>query len=80
MADIIPPRRGEPVVTPDGIPTIRFIEYLERTATQATATIPDTEIDAASINLSLGQVSAVSDRVSKLEALADVYLAEPGRV
>ena len=39
MADkIIPPRRNEPVIGPNGYPTTRFSEYLERTATQVNDT------------------------------------------
>lgn len=80
MADIVPPRRGEPIVGAGGVPTLRFLEYLERTAAQTTETIEDTEIDASSINLSVGQVSALSDRIAKIEILSDIYPAEPGRV
>lgn len=36
MAEIIPPRRGE-FLTPNGVPTTRFIEYLEA----LTATLND---------------------------------------
>ena len=80
MADIIPPRRGEPIVGPSGVPTLRFLEYLERTATQTTETIVDTEIDATSINLAVGQVSALSDRIRDMEILTDLHKIEAGRV
>lgn len=33
MAEIIPPRRGE-FLTKEGIPTVRFAEYLERLTSQ----------------------------------------------
>ncbi len=37
MADIIPPRRGE-FFTPGGIPTQRFMEYLEALTKQTNST------------------------------------------
>ncbi len=37
VADIIPPRRGE-FLTPDGMATNRFNEYLERMASQSNET------------------------------------------
>ena len=72
MAGIVAPRRGEPIVGVNGIPTLRFLEYLEKTATQTNETVPDTEIDVASINLALGQVSELSTRVGVLELLGDL--------
>ena len=44
MVSIVAPRRGEPIVAPNGVPTIRFFEYLEATATQSNETVSDTEI------------------------------------
>jgi len=29
---LIPPRRNEPVISPNGMPTTRFAEYIERVA------------------------------------------------
>lgn len=38
MADLIPPRRDEPLVEIDGRPTLRTSEYLESLASQGNST------------------------------------------
>ena len=45
MADLIPPRRDE-FVTKDGVPTQRFMEYLEQLTSDTNTTTTATSINA----------------------------------
>lgn len=72
MADLVPPRRGEPISDTNGIPTLRFLEYLEANARQTNSTNVDTEIDTSSINLSVGNLAALLRRIEELEAVIGI--------
>jgi hypothetical protein len=76
----VAPRRGESVVDANGIPTLRFMRYLEQVSTQSNETIPDTEIDSASINLSIGLIGSLAQKLADLEIELGIVPAEPGRV
>jgi len=69
MVDIIAPRRGEPIVGPNGVPTNRFFEYLEGAATQSNETVSDTEIDSSTINLSVGGINENARKIKNNELL-----------
>lgn len=60
MADIIPPRRGE-FLTPGGLPTTRFSEYLERITN---TTNENTVVSNITINAgALSRVLALENRL-----------------
>lgn len=62
---IIPPKREEQL-TPKGVPTRRFIEYLEQNAEQTNDSTDATEADQASVNLSNAQLAAINKRVDAI--------------
>jgi hypothetical protein len=64
---IIPPRRGE-FLTPDGVATNRFNEYLER-ITSLTNIVSDNTESIAGFNVAASAGSALSKRISDLELL-----------
>jgi hypothetical protein len=70
---IIPPRRGE-FLTPDGVATNRFNEYLER-ITSLTNIVSDNTESIAGFNVAASAGSALSKRISDLESLAGVNAA-----
>lgn len=72
MPELISPRRDEPIVGGDGLPTRRFFEYLEGNSTQVNETLTDTEIDAVSINLTVGPINQLSQRLNNLENLIGI--------
>lgn len=76
MTDFIAPRRGESIVTAEGVPTNRFFEYLEGSITQINETIPSTEINAESINLSSGLVAQLESRINELENQIGINLKD----
>ena len=80
MADsAVAPRRGESVVDTAGIPTLRFLRYLEQVSAQTNETIPDTEIDATSISLSVAAIGELTMRFEALEAEMGIIPAQAGR-
>lgn len=60
MAEIIPPRRDE-VITPEGIPTLRFSEYLESLTDQSNTTI--TNLISTIDNSALALIFALENRI-----------------
>lgn len=60
MAELIPPKRGE-FLTPNGLPTIRFMNYLEQLARQGneTTTIIETITGATELPV----ISAAENRI-----------------
>lgn len=66
MADLIPPRRDEPL-TIDGISTQRFAEYLEGVARQSNVTT--TVIGAAAMSSALNLLFALEARLGSGDAL-----------
>lgn len=66
MADVIPPRRDEPLTT-DGIPTLRFSEYLEEIAqnNNVTTTIVSSTVQSTA----LAQIFALENRIGSGDAL-----------
>jgi len=61
VAEIIPPRRDEPLVEVDGRPTLRTSEYLERMSSQ-TNTIT-TEIISSSDNIAIALIFSLENRI-----------------
>ena len=57
---IIPPRRNE-VLTNTGTGTVRFMEYLERTATQVNDS--SASIESAITSSVLGQIASLNERI-----------------
>ena len=66
MVDIIPPRRDE-VLTPQGSPTKRFSEYLERMA--STVNTANDEINSLTLENVLSLVNALENRLGSGDAL-----------
>ncbi len=66
MVDIIPPRRGEEL-TPDGKPTTRFSEYLER-ITDVTNTTTS-EVNSLALENVLSLVNALENRLGSGDPL-----------
>lgn len=64
MAELIPPRRDE-TLTGDGIPTLRFSEYLEGLARNVNATTSQT--DLGDVAASPAQLASVIKRLNDLE-------------
>ena len=62
---IIPPRRDE-VLSSKGLGTRRFLDYLERTATQVNNSTSLTEGDLASISMLSAQLSAINKRIDSI--------------
>lgn len=75
MADIIAPRRGEEL-TPEGKPTVRFSEYLERVATASNESA-DVEV-LTSLGVGPAQIAAIFKILKGNEALEslDVSVAQ----
>lgn len=69
MVDIIAPRRGENVTDKNGLPTVRFYEYLEAVATQTNKTTPDTDVDTLSISQSVAEIGAIKQKILEIEAI-----------
>lgn len=73
VAELIPPRRDESL-TDDGVPTIRFAEYLERLARDVNNVVNESgELSSLSADLSRqnGLISRLSSRVDDLEIADD---------
>lgn len=66
MADVIPPRRDEQL-TQDGIPTLRFAEYLEEIA-QNNNTVT-TIVSSTTLSTALAQIFALENRIGSGDAL-----------
>ncbi len=74
MADLIPPRRDE-FLTDNGVPTLRFSEYLEGLAGSVNTIVTEVELSdsfssEASIHAAL--ISRLTSRVDDLEASNDI--------
>lgn len=80
MVDIISPRRGENIIDKFGVPTLRFFEYLEASTGQVNSTIPNSEVDAFSLDLSTAAISRLSKRTDVLELLIDTCLSQAGKI
>jgi len=76
---LITPRRGEPIITPDGFPTTRFFEYLDGNTSQVNETTPTTEINAESINLSSSSLAKLSSRITELENQIGINLKDTNK-
>jgi hypothetical protein len=74
---IIPPRRGE-FLTPDGVATNRFNEYLER-ITRQTNTITDDTENADTINQNSSAISSLNKKINDLQ-LSDISQSLAGFV
>ena len=66
MADLIPPRRDE-FLTADGVPTLRFSEYLEALA--STTNSNTTIITSSQENTALTLLFSLEDRLGSGDAL-----------
>ena len=66
MVDIIPPRRGEEL-TPDGKPTVRFSEYLERLTSVTNDTT--SEVNSLALENVLSLVNALDNRLGSVDFL-----------
>lgn len=64
MAELIPPRRDE-TLTGDGIPTLRFSEYLEGLARNVNASTSESEL--VDVAASPAQLAAIIKRLNDLE-------------
>ena len=62
---IIPPRRDE-ILSDKGLGTRRFLDYLERTATQVNDSTSLTEGDLASISMLSAQLAAINKRIDSI--------------
>ncbi len=62
---IIPPRRNE-TLTQGGIGLLRFMEYIERSASQVNESTEANEADPSSINLSSSQISQFNKSIAEL--------------
>lgn len=83
MVDIIAPRRNEAITSQEGMPTRRFFEYLEQTSQLVNETIPETEINASSVNLTAGQIASLAERIEQIEitlGIQSVNIAESDKI
>lgn len=71
MAHLIPPKRGESITDENGIPTIRFMEYLEKSATLVNDTVASTETDIDSVNLSVAMIDDLQRQLDNLRLLVN---------
>lgn len=73
MVDLIPPRRDESL-TENGVPTLRFSEYLENIAGSVNTVTTEVELSdgfASEVNIQNAQISRLTSRVDDLEASND---------
>ena len=63
---IIPPRRGE-ILSKEGIGTVRFMEYLERTAGQVNESTSSDEESSSTLNIAIGQIGALVKSFDQLQ-------------
>ena len=66
MADVIPPRRDEQL-TQDGVPTLRFSEYLEELGQNSNVTT--TIVSSTALSTALAQIFALENRIGSGDAL-----------
>lgn len=73
MAELVPPRRDE-ALTADGIPSLRFSEYLEGLARNVNSVTTEVDVSTASfsdISLQGALIARLSRRIDDLEASDD---------
>ena len=74
MAELIPPRRDESL-TANGIPTIRFSEYLEGLARDVNTVTTEVELSdsfSSEVSVQAALISRLTSRVDDLEASNDI--------
>jgi hypothetical protein len=71
VAHLVPPKRGEPVIDKNGVPTVRFMEYLERSATLVNDTVTSTETDIDSVNLTTAMIDDLQRQIDNLRLLVN---------
>ena len=71
MAELIPPRRDE-TLTGDGIPTLRFSEYLEGLANQTNSNSSDNDVVSSVAAASPAQLASVIKQLADLELQQDI--------
>ncbi len=73
MVDIIPPRRDE-FLTENGVPTLRFSEYLENLAGSVNTVTTEVELSdgfASEVNIQNALIARLTSRVDDLEVSND---------